>query len=144
MIEAEEIRLDRWTVVFRPLSEESDGVDAGKGGGFSGMQPGEDNAQVTCSRISSTLRRSARITGDTAVSAAMRKAGCRSSKKNPSVNLKQCTEMIELSKMYLTFQIFVMNNYFGIGLDADLCYAFHTQVCIVVFYTVFNKTTKDC
>ena len=65
VIEAEEIRLDRWTVVFRPLSEESDGVDAGKAGGFSGMQPGEDNAQVTGTRIDTTLRRSARITGDT-------------------------------------------------------------------------------
>ena len=81
VIEAEEIRLDRWTVVFRPLSEESDGVDAGKAGGFSGMQPGEDNAQVRGTRMDSTLRRSARITGDTAVSAAMRKTGYRSSKK---------------------------------------------------------------
>ena len=81
VIEAEEIRLDRWTVVFRPLSEESDGVDAGKAGGFSGMQPGEDNAQVTGTHIDSTQRRSARITGDTAVSATMRKAGCRSSRK---------------------------------------------------------------
>ena len=27
VIEAEEIRLDRWTVVFRPQSEESEGAD---------------------------------------------------------------------------------------------------------------------
>lgn len=67
VIEAEEIRLDRWTVVFRPLSSED---PAGEGGGpcVPSVQSSEDNAQI-----------------------------------------------------------FVMNNYFGIGLDADLCYAFHTK-----------------
>ncbi len=29
--------------------------------------------------------------------------------------------------LLFSLQIFVMNNYFGIGLDADLCYAFHTE-----------------
>ena len=64
--EAEEIRLDRWTVVFRPQSEESEGADG-------------------------------RVTA----------ASAQASEENA--------------------QIFVMNNYFGIGLDADLCYAFHTE-----------------
>ena len=64
VIEAEEIRLDRWTVVFRP-QEGSDSADVP---GISSVQQSEDNAQI-----------------------------------------------------------FVMNNYFGIGLDADLCYAFHTE-----------------
>jgi len=66
VIEAEEIRLDRWTVVFRPQSEESEGADG-------------------------------RVTA----------ASAQASEENA--------------------QIFVMNNYFGIGLDADLCYAFHTE-----------------
>lgn len=66
VIEAEDIRLDRWTVVFRPQEgPESDGADGVK---KSQIQESEDNAQI-----------------------------------------------------------FVMNNYFGIGLDADLCYAFHTE-----------------
>jgi len=59
VIDAEEIRLDRWTVVFRPISEE--GNDAPLS-----AQTNEDNAQI-----------------------------------------------------------FVMNNYFGLGLDADLCLDFH-------------------
>ena len=69
VIEAEEIRLDRWTVVFRPQEGAlgADGIDAPKPG-KSAVEENEDNAQI-----------------------------------------------------------FVMNNYFGIGLDADLCYAFHTE-----------------
>ena len=63
VIEAEEIRLDRWTVVFRPQSEDTEG-----GSVMPNAQANEENAQI-----------------------------------------------------------FVMNNYFGIGLDADLCYAFHTE-----------------
>jgi len=60
VIEAEEIRLDRWTVVFRPQDGEENGAP---GGGFN---QAEDNSQI-----------------------------------------------------------FVMNNYFGLGLDADLCLDFH-------------------
>ena len=68
VIEAEEIRLDRWTVVFRPQEGDmGDGNEVSKPG-ISAVQQSEDNAQI-----------------------------------------------------------FVMNNYFGIGLDADLCYAFHTE-----------------
>jgi len=45
VIEAEEIKLDRWTVVFRPLSEETtEGID-GKAL-VSTTQATEDNAQV--------------------------------------------------------------------------------------------------
>ena len=67
VIEAEEIRLDRWTVIFRPQEGgTSEGNAVSKG--LTDVQTNEDNAQI-----------------------------------------------------------FVMNNYFGIGLDADLCYAFHTE-----------------
>ena len=60
VIEAEEIRLDRWTVVFRPQDTEESGAPGG------GYNQAEDNSQI-----------------------------------------------------------FVMNNYFGLGLDADLCLDFH-------------------
>ncbi|XP_023323725.1 diacylglycerol kinase theta [Eurytemora carolleeae] len=66
VIEAEEIRLDRWTVVFRPLSDESGTPGADGKPLISSAQTNEDNAQI-----------------------------------------------------------FVMNNYFGLGLDADLCLDFH-------------------
>ena len=71
VIEAEDIRLDRWTVVFRPQEgSKPDSEDGAEGikPRISAVQQSEDNAQI-----------------------------------------------------------FVMNNYFGIGLDADLCYAFHTE-----------------
>eukprot|EP00094_Tigriopus_californicus_P013915 TCALIF_13468-PA protein Name:"Similar to Dgkq Diacylglycerol kinase theta (Mus musculus)" AED:0.19 eAED:0.19 QI:0/0.93/0.75/1/0.93/0.87/16/63/974 len=66
VIAAEEIRLDRWTVVFRPNADEMEGPD-GKTE-RANPQTSEDNAQI-----------------------------------------------------------FVMNNYFGIGLDADLCLDFHNR-----------------
>jgi len=68
VIEAEEIRLDRWTVVFRPKNpEELDGVDSkGRELQPSNAQTSEENAQI-----------------------------------------------------------YVMNNYFGIGIDAKICLEFH-------------------
>lgn len=50
MIEAEEIKLDRWTVVFRPLSEETtEGIDGKLM--VSTTQATEDNAQANISTV---------------------------------------------------------------------------------------------
>ncbi|KAG8225526.1 hypothetical protein J437_LFUL006065 [Ladona fulva] len=88
IIDAEEIRLDRWTVVFHPedkaSSSSSSGDDktgAGTAGTSGAGASGIPQQQLTNSTAGST------------------------SEDNT--------------------QIFVMNNYFGIGIDADLCLDFH-------------------
>ncbi|XP_062533687.1 diacylglycerol kinase theta isoform X7 [Armigeres subalbatus] len=68
VIDAEEIRLDRWTVVFHPEDKPEDAAP----------RPSQTNSAVV---------------------------GATQSEDNS--------------------QIFVMNNYFGIGIDADLCLDFH-------------------
>ncbi|XP_063703643.1 diacylglycerol kinase theta isoform X3 [Culicoides brevitarsis] len=66
VIDAEEIRLDRWTVVFHPEDKPEEAAAAKAPSNPSGAAQSEDNSQI-----------------------------------------------------------FVMNNYFGIGIDADLCLDFH-------------------
>ncbi|XP_055697746.1 diacylglycerol kinase theta isoform X6 [Phlebotomus papatasi] len=66
VIEAEEIRLDRWTVVFHPEDKPEDAAQKAPSNSTGGGAQSEDNSQI-----------------------------------------------------------FVMNNYFGIGIDADLCLDFH-------------------
>ncbi|KAJ8971365.1 hypothetical protein NQ317_016560 [Molorchus minor] len=82
VIDAEEIRLDRWTVVFHP----------------------EDKPDDSVKQVNSTGKKRQKLSKMKVTNEQIRKAGSTSEDNS---------------------QIFVMNNYFGIGIDADLCLDFH-------------------
>ncbi|XP_076252002.1 diacylglycerol kinase theta isoform X1 [Rhynchophorus ferrugineus] len=88
VIEAEEIMLDRWTVVLRPEEK---------------PEKPEDNAK----QVNSTGKKRQKLSKLKVTNEQIRKS------------------VVSSSTSEENSQILVMNNYFGIGIDADLCLDFH-------------------
>ncbi|XP_056632920.1 diacylglycerol kinase theta isoform X2 [Diorhabda sublineata] len=86
VIDAEEIRLDRWTVVFHPEDKPDDNVNK------QSNSTGKEKRKLSKIKVTNEQIRRAVVASSTSEDKA---------------------------------QIFVMNNYFGIGIDADLCLDFH-------------------
>uniref|UniRef100_A0A1B0CYQ4 Diacylglycerol kinase n=1 Tax=Phlebotomus papatasi TaxID=29031 RepID=A0A1B0CYQ4_PHLPP len=105
VIEAEEIRLDRWTVVFHPEDKPEDAAQKAPSNSTGKKkkkvhtaQPSQQNQQLHLAAIANQAKKLMTF-GD-----AVAGGGAQSEDNS---------------------QIFVMNNYFGIGIDADLCLDFH-------------------
>ncbi|XP_037051985.1 diacylglycerol kinase theta isoform X3 [Bradysia coprophila] len=94
VIDAEEIRLDRWTVVFHPEDKPDDSAQKAPSNA-TGKKKKVHQAQTT----QQNQHQTAAITSNPQVT------GATQSEDNS--------------------QMLVMNNYFGIGIDADLCLDFH-------------------
>ncbi|XP_055679632.1 diacylglycerol kinase theta isoform X6 [Lutzomyia longipalpis] len=93
VIEAEEIRLDRWTVVFHPEDKP------------------EDVAPKAPSNSTGKKKKKVRT--------------AQPSQQNQQLHLAAIANQGGGAQSEDNSQIFVMNNYFGIGIDADLCLDFH-------------------
>ncbi|XP_058464786.1 diacylglycerol kinase theta isoform X4 [Malaya genurostris] len=98
VIDAEEIRLDRWTVVFHPEDKPEDAApkpQANSAGKKKKIQQQSQQQQNQHHHPATTISAS------------------------------QTSQVVGATQSEDNSQIFVMNNYFGIGIDADLCLDFH-------------------
>jgi diacylglycerol kinase (ATP) len=104
IVEAEEIKLDRWTVVFHQDQDKRIPTTVT-----------ETNSKSTTTTTSSSLTKSDPTKG---------KKKCRLNLPPPSVAIPLTTDGSGSTNEDKT-EMFVMNNYFGLGLDADICLDFH-------------------
>ncbi|CAF1519685.1 unnamed protein product, partial [Adineta ricciae] len=114
MVDAEEIKLDRWTVVFHQDQDKR----------VPTAIPDVSNSKTTTMSSLTTTTTST----STTVSSATAKAEEKKQKLRilnlppPAATLPN---VIQVSTSEDKTEMFVMNNYFGLGLDADICLDFH-------------------
>uniref|UniRef100_A0A182MR69 Diacylglycerol kinase n=1 Tax=Anopheles culicifacies TaxID=139723 RepID=A0A182MR69_9DIPT len=109
VIDAEEIRLDRWTVVFHPEDKPEDATpkaqpnSTGKKKKIQQQQQQQQQQQLQQQQHQQNQQH-----------------------HHPSVAIvANPAQVVGGAQSEDNSQIFVMNNYFGIGIDADLCLDFH-------------------
>ncbi|XP_049535656.1 diacylglycerol kinase theta isoform X4 [Anopheles darlingi] len=102
VIDAEEIRLDRWTVVFHPEDKPEDATPKAQPNSTGKKKKIQQQQQQTQQQQQNQQHHHPSVA---IVAANPAQVGGAQSEDNS--------------------QIFVMNNYFGIGIDADLCLDFH-------------------
>ncbi|XP_049535653.1 diacylglycerol kinase theta isoform X1 [Anopheles darlingi] len=103
VIDAEEIRLDRWTVVFHPEDKPEDATPKAQPNSTGKKKKIQQQQQQTQQQQQNQQHHHPSV----AIVAA-----------NPA-------QVVGGAQSEDNSQIFVMNNYFGIGIDADLCLDFH-------------------
>ncbi|XP_044743497.1 diacylglycerol kinase theta isoform X3 [Chrysoperla carnea] len=110
VIDAEEIRLDRWTVVFHPEDKTIDTstIDNTSTGGGGGGGANTNYNTSSSGGGANTGSGGGSVPGSNMLTKQV---------INTTVTTGSTSED--------NSQIFVMNNYFGIGIDADLCLDFH-------------------
>ncbi|XP_031628773.1 diacylglycerol kinase theta isoform X2 [Contarinia nasturtii] len=96
VIDADEIRLDRWTVVFHPEDKPEDAAQKAP------PSAGKKKKQVHQAQPSQQNQH-----------------------QTPAIPSNNQPQVTGATQSEDNSQILVMNNYFGIGIDADLCLDFH-------------------
>ncbi|CAF1274389.1 unnamed protein product [Rotaria sordida] len=110
IVEAEEIKLDRWTVVFHQDQDK--------------RIPTTTTSDINSSKITTTATTTTAATSTTITNAEdKRKQKRKLNLPPPAVALPIALQ--EGSTSEDKTEMFVMNNYFGLGLDADICLDFH-------------------
>uniref|UniRef100_A0A1B0CWB2 Diacylglycerol kinase n=1 Tax=Lutzomyia longipalpis TaxID=7200 RepID=A0A1B0CWB2_LUTLO len=115
VIEAEEIRLDRWTVVFHPEDKPEDVAPKAPSNSTGGGAQSEDNSQIFVMNNYFGIGIDADLCLDFH----------NAREENPNKFNSRLHNKGGGAQSEDNSQIFVMNNYFGIGIDADLCLDFH-------------------